>query len=218
MKSKIVSINLDEIEKGFPYEEALRTLRTNLQFSYTNFKVLLFTSSIPGEGVADISFQLAVSMSKIDRKVLYIDANIRKSNFTVQYQINDAVNGINQFLSGMVGSKEIIYSTNIKNLDVVFTGPSVLNSTELLYKFALDEFISEQKIEYDYIITAAPPLADTVDAAVIGRCVDGAVIVVRSGKVSRKLLNRVKLQLEKVSCKVIGVVLNGIKLKKNGYK
>jgi len=69
MENNNVSIDLDEIEKGFLYEESLRMLRTNLQFSGANLKVLLFTSSIPGEGKSDVSFQLAVSLSKIDKKV-----------------------------------------------------------------------------------------------------------------------------------------------------
>ena len=220
MENNNVFIDLDEIEKGFLYEESLRMLRTNLQFSEANLKVLLFTGSIPGEGKSDVSFQLAVSLSKIGKKVLYIDGDIRNSTFVTRYQINDTVNGISQFLSGMVSSKEIIYGTNIKNLDVVFSGTCVLNSAELLHELALDEFITAQKMNYDYIIIDSPALSNIADAAIIGRCVDGAIIVIRSGKVSKKLVNKVKLQLEKVNCKIIGVVLNGTKMKKakNNYK
>lgn len=217
MENNNVSIDLDEIEKGFLYEESLRMLRTNLQFSGANLKVLLFTSSIPGEGKSDVSFQLAVSLSKIDKKVLYIDGDIRKSIFVTHYQIKDTVKGVSQFLSGMVTGKEIIYSTNIKNLDVVFAGPFAPNPAELLYESSLDKFIAVQKAKYDYIIIDTPPLSSIADAAVIGRCVDGAVIVVRSSAVSRKLVNRVKLQLEKVNCKIIGVVLNGVEMKKSGH-
>lgn len=216
MENNNVSIDLDEIENGFLYEESLRMLRTNLQFSGANLKVLLFTSSVPGEGKSDVSFQLAVSLSKIDKKVLYIDGDIRKSIFVTHYQIKDTVKGVSQFLSGMVTGKEIIYSTNIKNLDVVFAGPFAPNPAELLYESDLDKFIAAQKAKYDYIIIDTPPLSNIADAAVIGRCVDGAVIVVRSSVVSRKLVNRVKLQLEKVNCKIIGVVLNGVEMKKVG--
>ena len=81
----------------------------------------------------------------------------------------------------------------------------------------MDEFIKKQRLQYDYIIIDAPPLANIVDAAVIGRCVDGAVIVVKSATVSQRMVKRVKDQLEKVNCKIIGAVLNGVEMKKNSY-
>lgn len=211
-----IFFNIDETEKGFLYEESMRMLRTNLQFSGGNLRVILFTSSIQDEGKSEISFKLAMSFAKLDKKVLYVDADMRKSVFTSRYQIKENVQGLSQYLSGQ-NTEDIVYKTNIKNMDVVFAGPYAPNPAELLYENKLDEFIKKQRLQYDYIIIDAPPLANIVDAAVIGRCVDGAVIVVKSATVSQRMVKRVKDQLEKVNCKIIGAVLNGVEMKKNSY-
>lgn len=211
-----IFFNIDETEKGFLYEESMRMLRTNLQFSGGNLRVILFTSSIQDEGKSETSFQLAISFAKLDKKVLYVDADMRKSVFTSRYQIKENVQGLSQYLSGQ-NTEDIVYKTNIKNMDVVFAGPYAPNPAELLYENKLDEFIKKQRLQYDYIIIDAPPLANIVDAAVIGRCVDGAVIVVKSATVSQRMVKRVKGQLEKVNCKIIGAVLNGVEMKKNSY-
>ena len=175
-----------------------------------------FTSSIQDEGKSETSFQLAISFAKLDKKVLYVDADMRKSVFITRYQIKENVQGLSQYLSGQ-NTEDIVYKTNIKNMDVVFAGPYAPNPAELLYENKLDEFIKKQRLQYDYIIIDAPPLANIVDAAVIGRCVDGAVIVVKSATVSQRMVKRVKDQLEKVNCKIIGAVLNGVEMKKNSY-
>ena len=211
-----ILFNLEGMDKGFLYEESVRILRTNLQFSGANLKVILFTSSIHGEGKSETSFQLARSLAQIDKKILYIDADMRKSMFTTRYRIKEEVEGLSQFLSGM-NTDNIIYKTNIKNMDVVFSGPYAPNPAELLYELKLDEFIKEQRKIYDYIIIDSPPISNIADAAIIGRCVDGAVIVVRSSTVSQRMVKRVKDQLEKVNCKIIGAVLNGVEMKKNSY-
>ena len=211
-----IFFNIDETEKGFLYEESMRMLRTNLQFSGGNLRVILFTSSIQDEGKSETSFQLAISFAKLDKKVLYVDADMRKSVFTSRYQIKENVQGLSQYLSGQ-NTEDIVYKTNIKNMDVVFAGPYAPNPAELLYENKLDEFIKKQRLQYDYIIIDAPPLANIVDAAVIGRCVDGAGIVVKSATVSQRMVKRVKDQLEKVNCKIIGAVLNGVEMKKNSY-
>ena len=211
-----IFFNIDETEKGFLYEESMRMLRTNLQFSGGNLRVILFTSSIQDEGKSETSFQLAISFAKLDKKVLYVDADMRKSVFTTRYQIKENVQGLSQYLSGQ-NTEDIVYKTNIKNMDVVFAGPYAPNPAELLYENKLDEFIKKQRLQYDYIIIDAPPLANIVDAAAIGRCVDGAVIVVKSATVSQRMVKRVKDQLEKVNCKIIGAVLNGVEMKKNSY-
>lgn len=211
-----IFFNIDETEKGFLYEESMRMLRTNLQFSGGNLRVILFTSSIQDEGKSETSFQLAISFAKLGKKVLYVDADMRKSVFTTRYQIKENVQGLSQYLSGQ-NTEDIVYKTNIKNMDVVFAGPYAPNPAELLYENKLDEFIKKQRLQYDYIIIDAPPLANIVDAAVIGRCVDGAVIVVKSATVSQRMVKRVKDQLEKVNCKIIGAVLNGVEMKKNSY-
>ena len=89
-----ILFNLDVMDKGFLYEESVRILRTNLQFSGANLKVILFTSSIHGEGKSETSLQLARSLAQIDKRILYIDADMRKSMLTTRYRIKEEVEGV----------------------------------------------------------------------------------------------------------------------------
>ena len=84
------SITLTNSQTGdYQYEEAIKTLRTNLQFSGKNNKVILLTSSRSNEGKSDISFNLSVELGKAGKKVLLIDADIRNSIFKTQYSIKE---------------------------------------------------------------------------------------------------------------------------------
>ena len=137
MKNNIVSIDLDEIQNSFLYEESLSKLRTNIQFLDKNLRVLLFTSSIPGEGKTEVSFQLSVSLSKIGKKVLYIDGDMRNSKFAAQCSVKGKVNGISQFLSGEASEQEIIHTTNIENLKKNINNSIISGIIKYLKHFSL---------------------------------------------------------------------------------
>ena len=97
------SIKLTDNNSGdYFYEEAIKTLRTNLQFSGKSNKVVLLTSVHSNEGKSDISFNLAVELGKAEKKVLLIDADIRKSVYKSRYDIKEETQGLSQYLSGQV--------------------------------------------------------------------------------------------------------------------
>ena len=105
------------------YEEAIKTLRTNMQFSGVEKKSIVITSCYPNEGKSDVAFQLAVEIGKMGKKVLIIDADIRKSNYVKRFQVTQKVAGLSQYLSGQVNKEQILYSTNYRNVDFIFAGP-----------------------------------------------------------------------------------------------
>lgn len=201
----------------FGYNEALKTLRTNIQFCGSNNKVIMFSSAIPDEGKSDIAVRLSISMAQIGKRVLIIDADIRKSVLVARFQAEGEINGLSQFLIGQKKTEEVIYSTNISNLDIVFAGPSSPNPAELLEESLFEEFLEQSRKTYDFIIIDTPPMAELIDGAIVARRCDGVVLVIGEGEVSYRLEQRVIAQLEKCGCRILGAVLNKVKAEKNGY-
>ena len=212
------SVNLANLKKGnYSYEEAIKTLRTNIQFCGSSIKVIMLESAVPNEGKSSMSFSLASSLAQIGKKVLLIDADIRKSVMVSRYQLDKEVNGLSQFLSGQKNKEEIIYETNLNNLNIVFSGPYSPNPAELLEEPVFSLLIQAARAEYDYIIIDTPPMMNLIDGAIIANHCDGAVLVIESGKVSYRVEQKIKKQLEKSGCRILGVILNNVNLDSGRY-
>ena len=212
------TVELKRIMKDdYNYKEAIKTLRTNIQFCGNSIHVVMFTSAMPDEGKSDVSFALAESLSQIGKKTLMVDADIRKSVLVSRYQLEHEVNGLSQYLSGQKTLEEAIYQTNIENLDVMFAGPYSPNPAELLEEELCGEMFRELREKYDYIIVDTPPMANLIDGAIVARHCDGAVMVIESGAISYRLEQKVKNQLEKTGCRILGVVLNKMDLHSEKY-
>lgn len=190
------------------YEEAIKTLRTNILFSGIEMKVILLTSCYPNEGKSDVAFQLAREMGKIRKKVLLLDADIRKSSFIKRYEVEGEITGLSHLLSGQASGKNLIYSTNYPNVDMIFAGPAVPNPSELLNQKAFGALLNILKERYDYILVDTPPVASVIDAVVVAKQCDAALLVIESDAVSHKIAVKVKKQLDRTGCRVLGAVLN----------
>ena len=140
------------------YEEAIKTLRTNMQFSGVETKSIVITSCYPNEGKSDVAFQLAVEIGKMGKRVLIIDADIRKSSYIKRFQIKQKVEGLSQYLSGQVNKDQIVYSTNYRNVDIIFSGPYAPNPSELLEQELFSKLIKETRNGYDYVLIDTPPI------------------------------------------------------------
>ena len=146
-----------------------------------------------------------------------IDADIRKSVLVSRYQLEREVSGLSQYLSGQRSLENVIYDTNIENFSMIFAGPYSPNPAELLEESLFGDMISKLKERYDYIIVDTPPMGNLIDGAIVARQCDGAVMVIESGSISYRLEQRVKGQLEKSGCRILGVVLNKVNMERNGY-
>ena len=122
MNNKVISLKR-EIKDDYNYRESLKTLRTNIQFCGSNIRTIMFTSALPDEGKSDIAFSVAASFAQIGKKVIFIDADIRKSVLVSRYQLKGEVNGLSQYLSGQKNREDIIYETNYEGFSVIFAGP-----------------------------------------------------------------------------------------------
>lgn len=214
------NITLTDSHAGdYFYEEAIKTLRTNLQFSGKNNKVVLLTSVHSNEGKSDISFNLAVELGKAGKKVLLIDADIRKSAYKSRYDIKEETQGLSQYLSGQVEQiDQVVCKTNYENLYLILAGPYAPNPTEMLGDEQFGQLLKAARQVFEYVIVDTPPLGTVVDAAVIGQYCDGALLVVESESTSYRACQKVKGQLERSGCKILGAVLNKVSSKgRNSY-
>ncbi len=219
---KVERVELKKLrEQDYTLKESLRALRTNLQFCGDDIKVILFTSAVPDEGKSTVVMDLARSMADAKKRVLVIDADIRKSVLVGRLGVRTAsgakLQGLTHFLSGQKRMSEVVYATQDPNLFMVFSGPTVPNPTEILEKEYFDSLIRFGRKYFDYVLIDAPPLGATIDAAVIARSCDGAVFVTAQGQANSHIIANAKKQLEMSGIRILGAVLNKVDMKRNSY-
>ena len=211
-------VNLTFDKKSYSTREAYKTLRTNLQFCGDDKKVILVTSCIPGEGKTDIAISLAQSIAEMGKSVILVDADIRKSVMASRLKVSSADKGLSHFLSGQCTLAEAIVATNVPKMHLILSGPETPNPTELLESRRFQGMLESMRGVYDYVIIDCPPLGLVIDAAIVGRHSDGAVIVVEAGKTKYRLVQNVKEKLENSGVSILGVVLNKVERKnQKGY-
>lgn len=198
-------------------EEAIRTLRTNIQFCNTDkaVKTICLTSCVPNEGKSSTSINLAVSMAGDGKRVLHVDADMRKPGIYKDIMSRYSV-GLTNYLSGMVELEDAIRATNIDNLDVIVCGPKPPNPAELLGTERFSQMLAILKEKYDYVIIDTPPLGSMIDAAIVASQADGTIMLIEYNTVDYKKAVMVKEQLEKANARILGVVIN--KIPRREYK
>lgn len=212
------SVKIERPDKiDFRTSEAYKSLRTNIELCGKDIRHIAITSCTPNEGKSEVSFQLAISLAQAGKKVLFLDGDLRKSVIAGRYHIHRAVDGFTHYLAGQKHFDKVVYATDIENLHVVFSGPVPPNPAELLGGEAFHELMASLDKVYDYVIVDTPPLGSVIDSAVIARECDGVVMVLSASTISYKFAQKVKEQLQKTGCPILGVVLNKVPIKGKGY-
>ncbi|MGN0169683.1 MAG: polysaccharide biosynthesis tyrosine autokinase [Lachnospiraceae bacterium] len=208
-------------EQGYTMKESLRVLRTNLQFCGDDVKTIVITSAVPNEGKSTVTMQLARSLVELGKGVLVVDTDMRKSVLVGRYKIKDEsggeIFGLSHYLSGQKKLNDVVYATDISKLFMVFAGPAVPNPTEILEKRYFDELLEFGKQNFDYVLVDCAPLGAAIDAAVVAKKCDGAILVVAQGLVGSRMIQGAKKQLESSGIQILGAVLNKVKMKKSTY-
>ena len=210
-------IVLKNLTKDYRSNEAYKSLRTNIEFSGQDKKVIVFTSCTPNEGKSTVSLSLAASLAEGEKKVLFIDADLRKSVLIGRHRVVGELNGLSHFLSGQVELKDVLTKTQEPNLSVILAGVVPPNPAELLGNKRFAALLNGARKSYDYVIIDAPPLGSVIDAAVIAKNCDASVLVIAANTISYKFARFVKEQLAKADCPILGVVLNKVDMKQNKY-
>jgi capsular exopolysaccharide synthesis family protein len=203
-------------------EEAFRTLRTNIQFCGDDIKVIMISSFAPSEGKTNVVMSLAHSMAEAGKRVLLLDTDIRKSVMAGRYRIRSVegkqLYGLSHYLSGQRRLDEVIcvVKDNPK-LDMILAGPSVPNPTEILDKHYFPELIEFAREYYDVVIVDTAPIGMVIDAAVVAKYCDGAILVIAQGDAKRRQLIEAKEQLAASGIRILGAVLNKVDISKSSY-
>lgn len=198
--------------------EAIRILKTNLQFSFIdeNFKTLMITSSMPGEGKSFISANLACAFSMMDYKVLLIDCDLRKGRQHKVFGLNKDNGLSNLLLDDIENYKKYIKKTEVDNLYVLPSGVVPPNPSELLGSDKCKKLFEKFENIFDLVILDCPPLNVITDSLILTSLADQALIVSAYKKTPMDLLMTTKKSLEASNIKIAGIVMNKM-TKQGGY-
>jgi len=198
--------------------ENYRTLRTSILFSSPDKvpKAISFTSAFPQEGKTATLINTAVSFAQLNKKVLLIDADMRKPRLHKVFNLR-IVDGLSSFLTGKIYLDQAIKETKIENISVMTSGPHPPNPVELMDTPRMREMIDTVKERFDYVFIDTPPVLAVVDSAIISSVVDGTIFIIKMGKTSRKAYVNSIRALEKVNAHIMGVVYNEMKVRGRGY-
>lgn len=189
--------------------ESFRILRTNLQYSSLDkkYKVIVITSSNPGEGKTTIASNLALTLAEEEKKVLLIDCDLRRPYVHKIFRISNT-NGLSQVL---LGEKSFYTaSTQYKeNMTILTSGYIPLNPAEILASNKMSKLLEFLREEFDYIILDTPPVLLVTDSQILSTKADGTILVVRSDKTKKAEIKDSVEMLKKVNANIIGTVLNG---------
>ncbi len=211
---EIPLINEETSETKRISDEYFRSLRTNIGFMLDNpdKKVILVTSSVPGEGKTFVSTNIAKSFAMLNKKVLLIGMDIRNPRLKDAFALPSRVGLVDYLIGSEKDTKNIMHKVpGYTHLDVIFAGLTPPNPSELLAKDALDKLVEQQRSVYDYIIIDTAPIGAVIDTLVLSRVGDMTLYVCRANYTNKglfEMINDVSKE-EKLPC--VAMVVNGVK-------
>lgn len=207
-----------------PIAEVFRSLRTNMQFvnSTESLKTILITSTLPGEGKSWVASNLAVTFAQAGKKVLIIDADLRRGRQHVIFGASPTP-GLSNYLNAATAGdttlnlSDFIQQIKVKNLYIMTAGSINQKTSEMLFSMNMKEVLEKLKKIFDVIIIDGTPCKLITDSVVLSRIVDSTLIVAAANQTKREELDRVVKNIRNVGGKIDGIVLNKIALTLKEY-
>ena len=208
-----------------PISEVFRTLRTNIQFMNINkkLKTLLVTSTLPGEGKSWVASNLAITFAQAEKKVVLIDADMRKGRPYSIYGVSPRP-GLSNYLAeskencGIEEIEKYVQETEVENLYIIPAGNVPPNPSELLITPQMINLLNQLSSKYDIVIVDAPPCELVTDAAILSRIVDSTIIVTAHKYTKKANLQRTIKSIKNVGGNIAGVVLNKVPIDAKKYE
>jgi receptor protein-tyrosine kinase len=209
---------ITDLEGFAPRTEAIRLLRTNLQFLDLDKqpRCLLISSAVPGEGKTSTSVNLAIALAQAGRRVLLIDGDLRRPTVAQMLGLDGAI-GLTTVLVGSTDLDAAVQVHEGSGLHLLSSGPKPPNPTEILQSKLTHDLITRLRDRYDMVIIDAPPLLPVADAAVLSTVADGVILITHSGRTTREQLKEAVNRITQVGGHLYGVVVNMIPKRASHY-
>ncbi len=194
----------------FAIVESYKSARSNIMFSLSadDDKLFAVTSYSKGEGKSTVSANLAISFSKMEKKVLLIDCDLRRPNLHNIFKIENQA-GLSNVIGKMVEFEDVIHRNVLPNLDILPSGTIPPNPSELLCSPKFTNLIKKLYEEYDYIIFDTPPIGVVADALLLKDIIAGFVVVLRERSTTHGDVQNIMDSMKLADAKILGFVKVG---------
>ncbi|WP_432503946.1 tyrosine-protein kinase domain-containing protein [Kineococcus arenarius] len=201
-----------------PQSEALRQIRTNLQFADVDHppRVVVVTSALPGDGKSTLAVNLALTTALAGVRTILVEADLRLPK-VAEYLGVDRSAGLTTVLAGRADVDDVLQPYGDSGLSVLASGPIPMNPSALLGSRHMADLLERLRERAELVIVDSPPLLPVADAAVLARQADGAIVVVRHGRTTRDHLTRALERLRAVDARVLGAVLSMVPARRSEY-
>ena len=201
-----------------PATEAYRVIRTSIQFAQAGkeLKTLAVTSCTPNEGKSMTIANLAVVLTQAGKSVLLLDCDMRNPTVHKNFGLSNKL-GLSSCISMGTALSDAVQKTSIEGLYALTGGVIPPNPSELLGSEQMKNVLQRAKEQYDYVLIDTPPVMPVTDALIVGRFVDGMILVIASAEVKVEMARDVKNQMVNAGANILGVVLNKVRSEHHGY-
>jgi capsular exopolysaccharide synthesis family protein len=198
--------------------EAYRTLRTNLQFATLAepYRSLVFTSATAGEGKTTTASNFSIATAQSGTRVCLVDADLRRPSLHKMFDLPNK-SGLSAALTWGESIASLAQPTHVPNLFVVPSGTPPPNPAELVASARMRELIAEAQDLFDLVVLDTPPIISVADPVAISAQCEGVIVVVRASTVPLEVIRRAISQIAAVQARIIGIVLNRVNLRQEGY-
>lgn len=199
--------------------EAAYSLRTALQFTTTHGapKSLLLTSSRPAEGKSSVSFALSLAFARQGKRVLLVDADMRRPTFYPGLQSREDEAGLSNVLTGQMNGDLPVRKTGTANLSLMTAGPTVPNPADLLSTNAYSQMLEKALTKFDIVIADGPPVLGLADALLLSAQSEATIMVVEASTIRRSQVLSALNRLRSANGHIVGAVLNKFNRNNSGY-
>ncbi|MBB2770836.1 UNVERIFIED_ORG: receptor protein-tyrosine kinase [Mycolicibacterium obuense] len=191
-----------------PIAEAFRKVRTNLQFLAVDDppRVIVVTSSLPGEGKSTTAINIALALAEADHRVVLVDGDLRRPTLHKHLDAIGAV-GFSTVLSGAATLSEALQQTRFSGLALLTSGAIPPNPSELLGSQTARKLLNELRADFDYVVVDSTPLLAVTDAAILAAGADGVLVMACYGRTKREQLAHAVGSLASVAAPILGAIL-----------
>jgi succinoglycan biosynthesis transport protein ExoP len=198
--------------------ESYRTIRNSIKFASLDKPInsLLVTSSIENEGKTVTVVNLGISITHEGKKVLLVDADFRKPAMHKIFGLANSI-GITNILAEEAKPGDAIKETDIEGLSLLLSGPIPPDPGGIVESEKMRRLIEDLGQQYDITILDSPPILVINDVMVLARYVDGAIITLEAGKITRRALSQARELLKQANIQVVGAILNKLRIERGGY-